>query len=255
MSSCALFQDWTLEELFGVCAILKIPFVIIVQPHLLKDKGSVRLRRISFDTPDGSTGGNEIFCSLEDLASVVVSGDDEDMEPLERSTPNENESNQKSSSLVECIYVDTDQYYGLDKQISKIDTSNWKAILKSIKGVTQKSETFLNALQTKSPAQSTPVFAVNLPFWELRDFGTSFMRHGDPSAVTELYPKHKKVFKTLAMAIDNLLKKHGKSSISGVMILLYSKVDDRFDMVTIDSRDRGIVEHLGDSFRRKTDRR
>jgi hypothetical protein len=40
------------------------------------------------------------------------------------------------------------------------------------------------------------------------------MRHGDPTAVTELYPKHKNVFKTLAMAIDRLLKKYGKARFS-----------------------------------------
>jgi hypothetical protein len=82
-------------------------FVVIVQPHLLKDKGSVRLQRISFDTPSGSTGGNEIFCSLEKLASAVASGADEEAEPLERSAPSEGESNQKSYSIVEFIYVDT----------------------------------------------------------------------------------------------------------------------------------------------------
>lgn len=254
--SVPFLQDWSLDELFGVCAILRIPFVVIVQPHLLRDKGSVRLRRISFDTPSGSTGGNEIFCSLENLASTVASGMDEDAEPPERSTPNESESTQKVSSAVECIYVDTDQYYGLDKQVSKSDTSNYKAILKSIKGVTQRSEAYLNDLQMTSPAQGTPVFAVNLPFWELRDFGTSLMKHGEPSAVTELYPIHKKVFKTLAMAIDSVLKKYGKSSVvSQVTILLYSKVDDRFDMVTLNSHQRGSIEPNGDSFRRKSERR
>jgi hypothetical protein len=192
---------------------------------------------------------------LENLASAVASGDEEEAKPLERSSPNESESNQKSSSKVECIYVDTDQYYGLNKPVSKSDTSSWKAILKSIKGVTQRSEAYLNDLQMKSPAQGTPVFAVNLPFWELRDFGTSLMRYGNSSAVTEQYPKNKKVFKTLAMAIDNLLKKHGKSPISRVTILLYSREDDRFDMVTMDSHNQGIVEQFGDSFRRKTDRR
>jgi hypothetical protein len=39
----------------------------------------------------------------------------------------------------------------------------------------QRSEAYLNDLQMKSPGQGTPVFAVNLPFWELRDVGTSLM--------------------------------------------------------------------------------
>jgi hypothetical protein len=73
-----------------------------------------------------------------------------------------------------------------------------------MKGVTKRSEAFLNALQIKAPAQGAPVFAINLPFWEPRDFVTSLMRHGNPSAVTEQYPNHKKVFKTQAMAVDSL---------------------------------------------------
>lgn len=237
-----------MDELFGVCAMMKIPFVVIVQPHLLRDKGSVRLRRIRFDTLSG--GGNEVLVSLDNLASTISSGHGEEVELSERSAVNDGfDAAPAKTSLVECIYVDTDQYYGLDKQVSKSDTSNWKAVLKSIKGVTQRSEAFLDTLtdtQVAAPVQGTPVFCVHhLSFWEIREFGTLLMqRNGDPIAAswdaTELHPKRKKVFKTLAMAIDNLLKKYAvwkqdsTTTKQQLTLLLYSKVDDRFDMVTLD---------------------
>lgn len=100
----------------------------------------------------------------------------------------------------------------------------------------------------------TPLFAANLPCWELlRDFGPSLMRHGDPSAVTELYTKHKNVFKTLAMAIDSLLNKYGKARfLSDDSAATACTVDDRLDMVTMDSHHLGMVKHMGDSLQRKT---
>ena len=278
-------QDWSLNELFGVCAILKIPFVVIVQPHLLRDKGSIRLRRIAFDSLSGSTGGNEIFVSLDNLASTVAVGADEDIfskEPQESSrslkqTPMESDvsSGQKSSyPQVECIYVDTDQYYGLDKQVNKSDTSHWKSILKGIKSVSQRSEAYLNEMtetHMSAPVQGTPVFAVNLSFWELRDFGTCLMKNEGSAMgasleeITKTYPRHKKLFKTLCMAIDNLMRKYGmwyaKDTKDGastqVTILLYSKMDDRFDMISLG----GLQHHSGgesassDRAGRKTDRR
>jgi hypothetical protein len=113
-------QGFTLGELFSIYAILKIPFVVIVQPHLLKDKGSVSLWRIPFDNPSGLTGGNEIFRSFDNLASTGASVADEDADPLECSTSNESEPNQKSGSLVERTYVDTDQFCGFDRQVSTV---------------------------------------------------------------------------------------------------------------------------------------
>jgi hypothetical protein len=86
---------------------------------------SVGLRQISFDTPSGLTDGNEISCSLDNLASTVAFGMDEDAELLERLTPNESDSTQKMSSVVECIYVDTDQYYGLDKRVFNSDAESY----------------------------------------------------------------------------------------------------------------------------------
>lgn len=213
---------------------------------------------------------------MNNLASTIALGADEDSEHLESSRSilqgeSEMSSRQLTSSSsapqVECIYVDNDQYYGL-KQVSKSETSHWKVILKRIKGATQRSEDFLSTLtesQAAAPLEGTPVFAVNISFWELRDFGTILMKRGDPSAmgasqeVTERYPKHKKVFKTLGMAIDNLVKKCDawKDSKREVTLLLYSTVDDRFDMVTLEGvGDRCSSDNTAsESVRRKSERR
>lgn len=241
-----------------------------MQPHLLRDKGSVRLRRIAFDSLSFSSG-NETIVPLDSLASTIALGVDEDSEQLEsqRLTQNEGEvstrqgASSSSGPEVECVYVDTDQYYGI-KQVSKSETSQWKAILKRIKGVTQRSEAYLSALTESqgTPLEATPVFAVNISFWELRDFGTCLMRRGEYSAmgacqeVTETYPKHKKLFKTLGMAIDKVLKKCSDVKCE-VTILLYSTMDDRFDMVTLEGigGHRNSENTTSDSSRRKGDRR
>lgn len=265
-------SDWSLIELYGVCALLKIPFVVIVQPHLLKDKGSVRLRRVAFDSMaqgPSSSSGNEMVVSLDYLATTIL-GDafwTEDTSEDQAETvvgPTTNSAHYRSSSRaaqVDCIYVDDDHYFGNDREINKSDTPHWKTYLKAMKSATQLAETYLSNLQdqTSQPLASmegVPVFAVSeVTFWVLRDFGTSLMRRerreqsatGACAETTERYPKHKRVLRTLAAAIDNYMKRHGMwgsrdhlhkrregSSSSLITILLYSKTDDRFDMVTVE---------------------
>jgi serine/threonine protein kinase len=265
-------SDWSLIELYGVCALLKIPFVVIVQPHLLKDKGSVRLRRVAFDSMaqgPSSSSGNEMIVQLNYLATTIL-GDafwTEDTAEDQTETvvgPTTNSRDYRSSSRVaqvECVYVDEDHYFSNDREINKSDTPHWKTYLKAMRSATQLAETYLSNLQdsTSQPLASmegVPVFAVSeVNFWVLRDFGTSLMRRerreqsasGACTETIDRYPKHKRVLKTLAMAIDNYMKRHGMwgsrdhlhkrrvgSSSSVITMLLYSKTDDRFDMVTLE---------------------
>jgi hypothetical protein len=262
-----------LIELYGVCALLKIPFVVIVQPHLLKDKGSVRLRRVAFDSMaqgPSSSSGNEMVVQLNYLATTIL-GDAfwtedtaEDQTETAVGPTTNSRSDYRSSSRaaqVECIYVDEDHYFGNDREINKSETPHWKTYLKAMKSATQLAETYLSNLQdpTSQPLASmegVPVFAVSeVSFWALRDFGTSLMRRerreqsasGACTETIDRYPKHKRVLKTLAMAIDNYMRRHGMwgsrdhlhnrrvgSSSSLITMLLYSKTDDRFDMVTLE---------------------
>jgi hypothetical protein len=89
------------------------------------------------------------------------------------------------------------------------------------------------------------------------------MKRGESSAmgasqeITEKYPKHKKTFKTLGMAIDNLLKKSVSKGDAKreVMMLLYSIMDDRFDIVTLYGLGNDANGETSETFRRKSDRR
>ena len=125
-----------------------------------------------------------------------------------------------------------------------------------MKSVAQRSESYLTSQM--NTFGTTPVFGVSdLPFFVLRDFGTALMRRerkeqsavGASIEVTDRYPKGKRALKTLAMAIDNYLKKKGiwdSNTVSNnhshtpnggsqlLTILLYSKIDDRFDMVSLE---------------------
>lgn len=264
-------SDWSLIELYGVCALLKIPFVVIVQPHLLKDKGSVRLRRVAFDSIT-SANSNEMFVPLDELVTTIL-GDtawsDENPEDQTEATTgpatssrDHHRSSSNRQTQVECIYVDDDHYFGNERDIGKNETPHWKSYLKAMKSATLAAETYLSSLQ--DPASQTsgssidgvPVFAVaDVSFWVLRDFGTALMKRerreqtaiGACSETTERHPKHKRVLKTLAQAIDNFMKRNGmwgshrdnsqhdERSRSFLMtMLLYSKNDDRFDLVTLE---------------------
>jgi hypothetical protein len=225
-----------------------------------------------------STGGNEQFVPLQSLASIIremsdalgtdaerAMTDESYHESLaaSRAGTNEIQTARSSAGQVECVYIDQDQYFSEDMKVSKSDTPHYKGVIKSLKGLTQRSEAYLGShLNASGP---TPVFGVSdVPFWVLRDFGSSLMRREakEQSAVgasieaTENYAKGKRALKTLAMAIDNFMKKRGlwdqnnshrsqKSSGGSqlVTILLYSKQDDRFDMVSLEGVSSQKVNH------------
>lgn len=259
-------SDWSLPELIGVCSLLNIPFVVIVQPHLLNDKGFVRLR----NTHVSSSSCTEVTVSLDDLPNTILGYDptaeeepDEQGESAGTSTYASRDSRKKHTDI-ECIFVEHDQYYGSDREISKSETPNWKSYLKSMKGISLSAESFLQGLNDPqsnvSAGAGVPVFAVaDASFWVVRDFGTALMRRenersatGAVNEVIELHPKNKRVLKTLGIAIDNYMRQHGawngpshsrhdqsshrrsRGSSSLLALLLYSTVDDRFDMVTLE---------------------
>ena len=61
----AFSSEMSLDQLCGLCGVFNIPFVVIVQSHLLKDKAAVRLRPV-FDL------GNEEFIPLASLAVNIL---------------------------------------------------------------------------------------------------------------------------------------------------------------------------------------
>jgi hypothetical protein len=163
-------------------------------------------------------------------------------------------------TFIDCVYVDHDSYFGIDREVSKNETPQWKQCLKVMKRVEMSAESFIDSFRETKKYDSVPVFAVSdCCFWSLRDFGTSLMRHeGDQNASTaysetsDKWPKYKRSLKTLASAIENYLRRqniwNGSSSNNDsnkgtkdqlldhsdpFTMLLYSKSDDRFDMITL----------------------
>lgn len=263
-------SDWTLDELCAVCAIMKIPFVVVVQPHALREKGTVRLRMTSSNSSSSDNySGNEQVVSLDSLPmtikeqSLSEAGDhtyETASDPVDGSAANSGTSSSYRNSnriverSIECIYVQNDQFFDYERSVSK-DVPNHKIILKTMRGITQRAEGFLSALVEPTFTEDIPVFAVtDVPFWCLRDFGTSLMKKNEEECsnkacleTIDAHPTQKRGLKTLGAAIDNYMRRKGlwQSSISAkgarkeAMLLLYSKIDDKFDLVTLEGSDAG----------------
>jgi hypothetical protein len=238
---------------------------------MLKDKGSVRLRSVLLHGQPDTSSNNERLVLLEDLAWTIRelspstnSGHDESVNDPAMSSGGQNQSNSNRETgktidaSIECIYVLSDQFFDSERPVGKADSTSVKSVLKTMKGVTQRAESFVLAMvdprSTRSSAASVlPVFAVyDVPFWCLRDFGSNLMRRPDERssgyACTETinsHPAHKRSIRTLGGAIDNYMKRSGfwqgggagnqtgHQSRREAVILLYSKPDDQFDLVTV----------------------
>lgn len=219
-------SDWSLVELMGVCAILNIPYAVIVQPHVLREKRTVRLRRIVSEGLSGNHTGMEV--TLENLAGAIRG----DKGVLWQAPPEEAMTRERTAPCeIECVLVDGDVYYGYDHEVSKNETSQWRSYLKAMKKAELASESFVKTL-----SGDAAVFAVtDVSFWALRDFGTALMRHSDAMAalpeVSESYPKFKRALKTLAVAVDHYMRRRAAAT-----LLLYSRTDDQFDVVSLKSK-------------------
>jgi len=261
---------WGLDELCAVCAIMKIPFVVVVQPHTLREKGTVRLRLTSSSTSSDSYTGNEQTIPLDSLPATILelssieggeyqhaSTDQNDALVNNAGITSSNRSNNRNvEPQIECIYVQNDQFFfDYERSVSK-DVPNHKTILKSVRGITQRAEGFVAGILGPTFAQDVPVFAVaDVPFWCLRDFGTSLMKNNAEECSSNAclqtiddHPNQKRALKTLGAAIDNYMRRkglwqsadnNGKIDRQEVVLLLYSKIDDRFDLVTLEGSDPG----------------
>ncbi|VEU40406.1 unnamed protein product [Pseudo-nitzschia multistriata] len=267
-------SDWSLEELCGICAIMKIPFVVVVQPHILNDIGKVQLRHVA--SVGGTDDDTENYISLGSLASTIqdlsrAASDDQlahrgDLGGASAQSQWGNAYHRYGAAgsgtrasvepSIECIYIQKDQFFDSERHLSKVDhKAHSKAIMKTMRGITQRAEAFARAMVDPGDGASNDlsVFAVtDVSFWCLRDFGTHLMKtagavQSADTAYKETigaYPGHKRSLKTLGAAIDSHMKRNGFWSRTGglaaeggdtreVMFLLYSKPDDRFDMVTL----------------------
>jgi len=245
-----------------------------VQPHLLRDKGSVRLRRVLFEggMDLSNDSSNEQFIAIENLAWTIrqvsesngaeeTTEDQSDALLHNQPTANRDLSRTVKTPSIECIIIHHDQYFSFGNA-SKTNPA-WKMAIKTMKGIIQKGDSFLSSLVDPSSAtEALPVFAVaDVSFWVLRDFGTCLMKRTNELSVgaacvdaTEMHPEHKRVIKTLGRAIENFMKRnhfwpsgsHGQAhqlKKVNVVVFLYSNMDDSFDMVTLESRQVDGASH------------
>jgi len=236
-------SDWSPSghNFDSTCAILNIPFVVIVQPHLFA-KGFVKLRQTA-------NKGSEELVPLTSLQSLLLDrlSSLSDAKNVSALTINPNQPSSidldvQSNSNVEtggkmttgqCIYVGSDQYFENDQQ--RVNPQR-KQIAKVLKSTIQKMANHVRDISV----QTVPIITIDLPFRVVRDLGNFLLFEGIESLigseVAMKYPDHKKVLRNLMSALDVLVRKnHSKRNVEGrkLTIFLHSIPCDNFDLVTL----------------------
>lgn len=237
-------------------SLLQIPFVVIVQPHLLQKKGVQLKSTMSNASFRHINTGDEEFIPLNMLASTInerlvdktVSARKEENHHFNDEIILSPRKDQKTNNGVggispgdiQIVYVESDQYYGHER-FNIEDRSEHKTVRKAISAMKQRTISFVDEL-VGTDAHELIVFGINLPFKVVRELGTILMfgesNHSIGTAylpLTESYPKHKKLLKSLCNAIENMLD---DGHASNKKILLYSKSDDMFDLVTLSKKSK-----------------
>ena len=240
------------DKVSGICAILNIPYVVVVQPHLLKSKASVRLRHIISSTSSGPVyDGSEEVVPLSSLPSLILdrlgslgsdSKDDVHLDHSHHHQTNGDSSHQiqPHGTIVdmECIYVSTDQYFDNEH---RVNNTQWKSIKKIMRTSSQNVSSHVSDIINQ---QNAPVVAIDLPFRVVRDLGSSLTFDGieclnGSSEIISKYPQYKKILRNLMYALDALVQKKSQGSSdstkSGELnLFLYSTVDDKYDLITLE---------------------
>jgi len=255
-------QTCTLDQLCGMCLVLNIPFVVVVQPHLLNDKASVRLRSLlhmhqnfTEEIIPVATLATTIKERLSNMMPLEV---DSDTKRRINVNPENTKELSRLSSLTfstynpmdtHRIYVESDRFIVVSPE-GKADNIP-KPILKTMTTVIQRADSFIaNVLNTPKIKNRAHLVAVNVPFIILRDIGTNIMattcnQNTSIAIITaDIIQKHsgpEKTLKTLGKALDYLLKQRRegmKYSIDrdvaiSCHVLLHSLCDERFDLIAI----------------------
>jgi hypothetical protein len=227
-----------------MASVFRIPFIVVAQPHLLRERGSVRLRHIVGEAFE------EEFISLDELASKIKeqlilhetttgaarsTGNPEIGRKL--STGDDNKTS--SSAAIQCIYCDESEYH-VEQDLEKrkgtsSDKATAKAAKKELSRAMQKAEAYINCISTSSSlGLGTTVIASALPYLILRDLGTALVTNATSDAIagiTAKYPNYRRLLKTVGMSIEHAMA--GKVSQKQRELLFYSIPDDRFDLIQI----------------------
>lgn len=241
----------SLEELTGVSSILRIPFIVVAQPHLLREKKSVRLRYIVGE------GFEEDFVPLEELTAKIKeelalheitkpvanrgAHNTESSRAIGRQSSTVDDIKASPSTAVQCIYCDEAEYYiqhDLEKRKgSSSDKAMAKIAKKELSRAMQKAEAYIHCISLSSSlGQGTPVIASALPYLVLRDLGTALVTSVTTSdaivRVAARYPAYKRLLKTVGMSIDHATSESLPSQ-KQVALFLYSIPDDSFDLIQV----------------------
>lgn len=245
-----------------------IPFVVIVQPHLLKTKKAVRLRSIAVDSDLGNNAFTEELVELQSLASRIkekmrstsMSDVLDFVAPAGKSwefckSSRKDEGSVPIHAKVDCIYVGVDQFHGTENL--KHGSAKSSAPKKALKAVHQRIQTYFDGIidgSSSSDSDATSVVAADIPYPILREFGTSLiLLDGNANRarddLSSKYPIYKKAVKNLSFAIENLTRRkvlsdqersHGRGNFDAEKrasthrnIFLYSTIDDKFDLVSL----------------------
>lgn len=225
----------------GTCAILNIPFVIIVQPHLFA-KGFVKLRQTANKGSEELVPLTSLQSLLLDRLSSLSDARNDSALTINPNQPSSIDLDVQSNSNVEtggklttgqCIYVGSDQYFENDQQ--RVNPQR-KQIAKVLKSTIQKMANHVRDISI----QTLPIITIDLPFRVVRDLGNFLLFEGieslNGSEVAMKYPDHKKVLRNLMTALDVLVRKnHSKRNVEGrkLTIFLHSIPCDNFDLVTL----------------------
>lgn len=252
--STSAAPEWisSADRVSGLCAMLNIPLVVVVQPHLLKSKAAVKLRQITTTSVSGPVyDGSEEVVPLSSLPSILIdrlnSRNDADYDSARVSEPPHQHASHGEPSHqlqhshhgnieIRCIYVGQDQYFDNEH---RVNNSQWKSIKKIISSSQKKMMSHMNEVVD----ESTPIIAIDLPFRVVRDLGSSLIFQGvdslnSNSEITTQYPQHKKLIRNLVYALDALVRKHQGGSVGSdgkkhLRLFLYSISSDQYDMVDV----------------------
>lgn len=246
-------QDWSssVERVSKVAAILNIPYVVVMQPHLFKLKGVVKLRQTTIDLPSGPLFNNssDELVHISMLASVILDrlGDSNEHDNTKKELLHQasNEGSNDISAIqnkfdFNCLYVDSDQYYDGE---SKLSTDKWKQVKKVMRTSSQNVIDQLYNVMDATCGPTTPILALDLQFRVVRDVGSSLIFEGigslNNARLADEYPQHKKIFRNLMYCLDALVRKYeskgnGSAPIDQELsVVLYSIPCEKYDIVSI----------------------
>ncbi len=174
----------------------------------------------------------------------------ESAKPSERQKSSGKTNARSLKTNLEYIIVETDQFYFYDNYFKE---SKVKSVRKAFSGIVKRTELYLHQMgigSNFSDNLAMSIVACDIPYTVIRELGTCLMGKtamsvgGACQQVGRNSPKHKKILKTLSMALDSSLRRQedaydnssrkSKGASKNHRFFLYSICDDLFDMILME---------------------